>query len=309
MKKEGSGMMLMNRVGACALLLTFGLALAATRPSVSVALPIVQFSPSTITNGGCGGGATTTAISVSIDPNGFVMGAFLLKFTVVPADINLVSVTGASGISASGSAGGSQFSFGAAFPTNQTSPFSVGTITVQGCTGGAQMTLSQQTYTDGDTFEDTNVTTPVIAATVAGGGGATATPTSPAATPTPTTAVATATPTTELATATPTTAVATATPTIAPATATPTKPPTTATPTTAPATATPTGAPATATATKAPATATPTIPPTTGPGTPSPTPEHDSDGGCQISSAGGATGWLLLIPAAALLVVRRKRLP
>jgi hypothetical protein len=170
MKKEGSAMTRNKRVSACSLLCTVGLALAVVGSASTVqALPSVQFSTSTIANGGCSEGDATTAIDVSIDPNGFVMSAFLLKFSVVPSDINLVSVTAASGITASGVAGGSQFSFGATFSTNQTDPFSVGTITVQGCVGSGEMVLAQQTYTDAD-FNDTNVTTPVTAATVEGGG-------------------------------------------------------------------------------------------------------------------------------------------
>jgi MYXO-CTERM domain-containing protein len=306
MNKEGLEMTRNSGVGACSLLLTVGLAMAvALWTSSAQALPIVQFSTSTIANEGCGGGAGTTAVDVSVDPNGFVLAAFVLEFGVAPSEINLVSVVGASGITASGSAGGAQFSFGATFSTNQTASFPVGTITVQGCVGGGQMLLAKQTYTDGDTFEDTVVTTAVVAATVAPGTGPTNTPTTAPATATPTTAVATATPTTAPATATPTTVSGTATPTRPPATVTPTTVSGTATATTAPATATPTIGPATATATARPPTTTPTTVPTTAPGQPTPTPEDDDDG-CQISTAGGGSGWLLLIPAVALLVLRRR---
>jgi len=217
MTKESSEMTRNKRVSACSLLCTVGLALAVAGSASAVqALPIVQFSTSTIANGGCSGGDANTAIDVSIDPNGFVMAAFTIAFSVVPSEINLVSVTGASGISASGQPGGSQFSFGATFSTNQTTSFSVGTITVQGCVGGGQMVLASQAYTDAD-FNDTNITTPSTAATVAGGGGPSPTPTTPAVPSA--TATSTAVPS------------ATATKPAATATATATKPAATATPT------------------------------------------------------------------------------
>jgi MYXO-CTERM domain-containing protein len=283
MNKEGSEMTRTKWVSACSVLLTVGLALVGARSIASAqALPIVQFSTSTIANGGCGGGAATTAIDVSIDPNAFVLAGILLEFSVVPSEINLVSVVGATGITASGTPGGSQFSFGAVFSTNQTAAFPVGTINVQGCVSGGQMLMVKQTYTDGDTFEDTVVTTAVVAASVEGEVAATATPTSPPE--------------------------VTATPTSPPeATATPTKPPATATPTTGPATATPTSAPPTATATQVPPTATAPPTQTTAPGQPTPTPTSDDDDGCHISTSGGGSGWLLLIPAAVLLVMRRRR--
>jgi MYXO-CTERM domain-containing protein len=46
---------------------------------------------------------------------------------------------------------------------------------------------------------------------------------------------------------------------------------------------------------------------TSPPGTPSPAP-FDEDGGCQINTAGsGSAGWLLLVPAIGLLVLRRRQ--
>ena len=338
MKKEGSEMIRNKRVSACSLLWTVGLALAVAGSASAVqTLPIVQFSTSTIANGGCSGGAANTAIDVSIDPNGFVMAAFVLKFSVVPSEINLVSVAGATGITASGGAGGSQFSFGATFSTNQTTSFPVGTITVQGCVGGGQMVLTQQTYTDGD-FNDTDVTTAVIAATVAGGG--------PSPTPTNTIEVPLASPT-----PTPTQVVAPkSTPTTKPAaTATATKATPgagTATPTKAAATSTLSGdLTATATtitladassfpnsgtvligselisytgksgnqltgATRGVNSTTATTHSSGAPvslaSTPATCPTCEDDDGCQIGARGHGGAWLLLIPAIGLLVVRRR---
>jgi MYXO-CTERM domain-containing protein len=88
----------------------------------------------------------------------------------------------------------------------------------------------------------------------------------------------------------------------------PTDTPTT-TPTSAPtntATITPTPPPTnTPTNTPVPPTATATRTQTAGAPTPAP---FDDDGGCQINAAGSSSaGWLLLIPAVGLLVMRRKR--
>jgi len=94
--------------------------------------------------------------------------------------------------------------------------------------------------------------------------------------------------------------VATATNTVPPPTATATKPPATATHTPVPPTATATKPPATATATKPPATATATATTAAGIG-------GSDDDGCQIATRGaGSNGWLLLIPAAALVLIRRR---
>ena len=328
-----------KKVTAFSLLCTVALALAVVGSASTAAaqtLPIVHFSTSTIANGGCSAGNATTAIDVSIDPNGFVMSAFVLKFSVVPSDVNLVSVTAATGVTASGQAGGAQFSFGETFSTNQTTAFSVGTITVQGCAGGGQMVLTQQTYTDAD-FNDTNVTTAVTAATVAGGGGMTSTPGGNTPTPIPNT------PTSVPATATPVPATATPVPPTA------TKPAATATATKGPPTATPTATPTVAlhhvtlsaaisatdnqitvndatgihvgdivqvdneqmkvTAIEGDVlTVTRGVNGTTAVAHAASAGGFEEEGGCQIgapASAGG--GWLLLIPALGLVVMRRRR--
>ncbi len=81
-----------------------------------------------------------------------------------------MSVAGANGASASGIAGGSDFSFGIIFGANQTTPIVVGTAQLQGLIVGGQLKLVQQVYTDGD-FNDTVVDTPTtVAAVVASGG-------------------------------------------------------------------------------------------------------------------------------------------
>jgi MYXO-CTERM domain-containing protein len=90
-----------------------------------------------------------------------------------------------------------------------------------------------------------------------------------------------------------------------PPTATPVAP--TATATAPAATATPTATPVapTATATAPAATATPTA--TRTPTSGGVCPSCEDDDSCQIGAQGHASGWLLLIPAIGLLVVRRRR--
>jgi MYXO-CTERM domain-containing protein len=113
-------------------------------------------------------------------------------------------------------------------------------------------------------------------AVIVGGGGPTSTPTN-----TPTAGEATNTPTN-------TVVVPTNTPTLAPTNT----PPTVVVPTNTPTLA---------------ATKTPTKTPSPIPPTGAPAPQED-DGGCQIGTASnGMSGWLLLIPVAGLVVVRRRQ--
>ncbi len=139
------------------------------------ALPIVTVMPNQIPDTG------TTVLTITLDPNGTSLSAATLIFALNPSEINLVSVTGMNGFSASGMAGGSNFSFGQSFGTNQTAPIVVGTASVQGLIVGGQLLLDQQNYTD-DMFNDIVITADEVVATVVG---ATATPTqTPTITPT-----------------------------------------------------------------------------------------------------------------------------
>ena len=127
------------------------------------AAPLVSFNPTHI------GLSGQTDIEVSIDPNGTALAAFTLVFAADPSAVSLVSLSPGVEVTPSGSAGAAAFSFGAAFASDQTTPFVVGTISVQGLQAGGALILDQQSYTFGD-FSETTISDDVVAATVEHGG-------------------------------------------------------------------------------------------------------------------------------------------
>ena len=155
--------------------------------------PIVSFSTGIIGNGGCNPGDPSTTITVSVNPNGFGVpgnlgiAGFRISFSLVPAQINLVATpVGFGGIGTSGIPGGPNFSFGGTFGPNVTAPFTLGTVTVQGCIPGGELVMFDQEWVNGN-FNSTVITTESTLAVVAANPTATPTRTrTPTITNTPT---------------------------------------------------------------------------------------------------------------------------
>ncbi len=193
---------------------------------VALAAPIVTFTPNTLT-----AGAGNTVVTIQVNPNGSEISGLNLSFSMVASEITFVSVAASPGLNGSGNATG--FSFTASFQTNQTSTFTVGTVTLAGVTVGGVVSDASSTWDD-ENFNSVNFNLGNVISVVSGPSPTptiTQTPTlTPTVTPTLTpTVTVTNTPTsspTQTPTRTPTntpTAVPTNTPTL---TRTPTNTPT-----------------------------------------------------------------------------------
>jgi hypothetical protein len=100
----------------------------------------------------------TTDITFSVNPDGMSLRSFVLDFSVVPSEIELVDVgAGSCWVSASFATScdpvTGQFGVVGSFATDQTTPFTLGTVRLQGLVPEALLYGPGGHWTDGDSVE------------------------------------------------------------------------------------------------------------------------------------------------------------
>jgi hypothetical protein len=88
-----------------------------------------------------------TALTLTVDPNGTPLSAFVLNFAVDPSGIELVSFT--SSFSSSFDPVSGLFGVAGSFGTDQEDPFEIGTLELFGLSAGTELILTAgSNYTD-----------------------------------------------------------------------------------------------------------------------------------------------------------------
>jgi hypothetical protein len=129
------------RKALLAVVASWGLALhASADPILNVSTASIAESP------------TQTVITFSVDPNGTPVSALVLNFSALASGLTIVTGSSLDGDIAFSppqlNAGNWEAGFGGLFLTDQTTPFDVGTLTLEGLVSGTPLVVSGN-FTDG----------------------------------------------------------------------------------------------------------------------------------------------------------------